>query len=89
MFCDKGQIAGNIKRLLLIEENQIPQVKEFSAFLCMGKYKSLGSLKSFLCYAPELSEARILYFHILSFLRAHCGSGRSLMAARWQEFFPS
>ena len=44
------QRAGsrNIKRLLLIKENQISQVKEFSTFLCMGRWKSLGSLKSFL-----------------------------------------
>ena len=36
-----------IKRLLLINENQICQVTEFSAFLCMERCKSLGSLKSF------------------------------------------
>ena len=47
-FCDKGKVVANIKRLLLIKENQISQVKEFSAFLCMGRCKSLGSLKSFL-----------------------------------------
>ena len=35
------QRAGsqNIKWLLLIKENQIFQVKEFSAFLCMGRHK--------------------------------------------------
>ena len=44
------QRAGslNIKRLLLVKENQISQIKEFNAFLCMGRYKSLGTLKSFL-----------------------------------------
>ena len=44
------QRAGNLnlKILLLIKENQICQVKEFSAFLRMGRCKSLGSLKSFL-----------------------------------------
>ena len=44
------QRAGslNFERLLLIKENQISQVKEFSAFLCMGRGKSLGSLKLFL-----------------------------------------
>ena len=44
------QRAGslNVKRLFLIKENQITQVKEFSAFLCMERCKSLGSLKSFL-----------------------------------------
>ena len=40
--------SRNIKRLLLIKENQISQVKEVSAFLCMGRCKSLDSLKSFL-----------------------------------------
>ena len=38
----------NIKRLLLIKDNQICLVKEFGAFLCVGRCKSLGSLKSFL-----------------------------------------
>ena len=44
------QITGkpNIKRLLLIKENQISPVKEFSAFLHKGRCKSLGSLISFL-----------------------------------------
>ena len=41
------QRAGsqNIERLLLFKENQISHVKEFSVFLCMGRCKSLGSLK--------------------------------------------
>ena len=38
----------NIKRLLLIKENKTSQVNAFSTFLCMGRCKSLGSLKSFL-----------------------------------------
>ena len=51
------QRVGNlvIKRLLLIKGNQISQVKECSAFLCMGKCKSPDSLKSFLSYASQLS----------------------------------
>ena len=40
--------SWNIKTSLLIKENQIPQVSEFTAFLCMGRCRSLGSLKSFL-----------------------------------------
>ena len=40
--------SQNVKRLSLIKENQISQIKEFSAFLCMERCKSLGSLKSFL-----------------------------------------
>ena len=41
------QRLGNrdIKRLLLMKENQVSQVNEFSAFLCMGRCWSLGSLK--------------------------------------------
>ena len=44
------QRAGrlHIKRLLLIKENQITQVKAFSSFLCNGRCKGLGSLKSLL-----------------------------------------
>ena len=49
-----------MKRLLLIKENQILQVKEFSAFLCMRRCKSLGSLKSFLWHASQPSGASIL-----------------------------
>ena len=52
----------NIKRLLLLKESQISQVKKFSAFLCMGRCKSLGCLQSFLSYASQLSWARIPYF---------------------------
>ena len=56
------QRAGslNIKRVLLVKENQISQIKELSAFLHMGRCKSLGSLKSFLLYASRLSGASIL-----------------------------
>ena len=62
----------NIKRLSLIKEKQITQAEEFRAFLYVGRCKSLGSLKSFLWYAPQLLGANILCFiHILSFLRAH------------------
>ena len=56
----------NVRRLLLIKEKQISQGKEFSALLWMGGCKSLGSPKSFLWYAPQLSGASILCFHILS-----------------------
>ena len=38
----------NIKRSLLIKENQTSQIKEFNAFPGMGRYKSLGALKSLL-----------------------------------------
>ena len=47
-LCNKGQVVGDIKRLLQTNENQIAWIKEFSAFLCMGRCKSLGSLNSFL-----------------------------------------
>lgn len=40
--------SQNIRTLLLIKENQISQVNEFSTFLRMGICKSLGSSKSFL-----------------------------------------
>ena len=47
-FCNKRPSSRNIKRLLLIKENQISQVNEISALLRMGRCKSLGLLKSFL-----------------------------------------
>ena len=73
-----------IKRLWLIKENQISQVKEFSAFLCMGRCKSLGSLKSFLWYASQLSGAYILVSTSWVFSGLTVGSGCSLLASRWQ-----
>ena len=33
---------------ITVKENQTSQVNEFSTFLCKGRCKSLGSLKSFL-----------------------------------------
>jgi len=44
----QGAGSLNVKRLWLIKENQTSQIKEFSTSLCMGRCKSLGSLKSFL-----------------------------------------
>ena len=46
-------------------------VNESSALVCMGRCKSLGSLKSFLWWAPQLSGANILLFSILSSLGLH------------------
>ena len=56
----------------------------------MGMYKSLGSLKSFLSYAPQLSGATILFSHPeISLSGLTVGNGCSPMAARTQVFFPS
>ena len=44
----KNPESLNAKRLLLIKENETSQVNEFSPFPCMGRYKNLDSLKSFL-----------------------------------------
>ena len=60
----------NVKGLLLKKTRYL---KELGTFLCIGRWKSLGSLKSFHWYAPPLSGANIPCFHILHFLRAHCG----------------
>ena len=73
-FVTKGSKQCEHQRLPLIKEKQTSQVKEFSALLCMGRYKSLGLLKSFLSYASLLSKASILgvfgFSHSLNFLRA-------------------
>ena len=63
------------------------RVKEFRAFLCMGRYKSLGILKSFLWYASQLSGMRCVFTSWAS--PGWGGSGCSLMAARLQVFLPS
>ena len=79
------QWAGslNIKRLLLIKENQISQVKEISIFLCMGRRKSLCPLKLLLSYAHHLSGASILFsYPELPFLRVHPRSGCNLMSIK-------
>ena len=73
----------NIKRLLLIKENQISYVKKFSAFLCMGRCKSLGSLEVFLSYPSQLSGVSIQYF---SHPELPWGSWQGL-AAGSQKFF--
>ena len=41
----QGTGSLNFKRLLLIKENQISQVKGYSTFLCKERCQSLGSLK--------------------------------------------
>ena len=74
----------NIKRLLLIKENRISQIKEFS-ILCMGRCKNLGSLKLFFSYVSQLSGASA--FHILSSFGLTIGSGCSLTFSRQQVFF--
>ena len=79
-YLNKGSL--NIKRLLLNKEYQISQIKEFSTFLCMGKRKSLGSLKSFLSCIPAILWSLPSVFHILSSSGLTTGSGCSLKATR-------
>ena len=74
--------SRNIKRLLLIKENQISQVNEFTAFLCLRRCKSLGSLKSFLGCAPQGQYP--VFLHSASALGGHLGVAtvaKGLMAA--------
>ena len=75
----------NIRRLLL-KKTRNPKL---SAFLCMGRYKSLGSLKSFLWYIPQLSGPVSWIFTSWVFSGLTIGSGCSPIAARWQVFIPS
>ena len=64
VFATKTQ---NIKRLLLIKENQTSQVNEFSTFLYMGRCKSLGSLKSFFdTHLHYLGPVSVFVFHLES-----------------------
>ena len=50
VFTEKNNVV-DIKRSLLITKKQTSQVNDFSVFLCMGRSKSLGSLKLFPRYA--------------------------------------
>ena len=98
-FLQQRPGSQNIKRLLLIKENQLSQFKEFSAFLCMERCKSMGSLKSFLWYAPQLSfrsEYPVL-FHPESPQGAWWGRGRhslclltrQAICIQWHPFISS
>ena len=49
--------------------------------LCMGRCKSLGSLKLFLWYAPWLSRASILLFLILNPWRTYSHRSKNAVAA--------
>ena len=70
-FLQQRPSSQNIKRLLLIKENQISQVNGFSPFLWLGRCKSLGSLKSFHWYAPWPCRGSVPLCVILSPLGVH------------------
>ena len=65
------ETTQNIKGLLFVKENQTFQVNEFSPFLCMGRCNKSELTELFLWYAPYPSRVSILFFSILSPLRAH------------------
>ena len=71
MFVQQRPGSWDLKSLLVIKENQTSQVREFSAFLSIGSFKSPGWLMLFLGSAPQLSRANVLYFVILSFFRVY------------------
>ena len=57
------------------------ELQEFDTFLCIGRCKCQGSLKSLLGYAPQLSGASILFFLILSLIRVVAASAGGLIAS--------
>ena len=71
-ICNKRQVVWTSKVFLWIKENQISQVKEFSAFLCLGRCKNLGPLKSFISYASQLLGPVPCAFSHPEFFRAPC-----------------
>ena len=77
--------AGNlsIKISLLIKENQITQVKEFSTSLCMGRARVWAH------WNHSFDRGQYGLFTTWAPWRLPMGSGCSLMAARGQVFFPS
>ena len=57
-----SRIAGRLFTVWVTREVLISQVKELSTFLCMGRCKSLDSLKSFLSSVSQLPWVSILCF---------------------------
>ena len=55
-------VAGKLFTVWVTMEALISQVKHFSTFICMGRCKSLDSLKSFLSYALHLPWVSIPCF---------------------------
>ena len=82
-----------VKSYILLDRNfedfkpgrQHINFKQFSTFLCMGRCKNLGSLKSFPQYAPQLSGSLYPISQVSSGLTIGCSC--SVMAARCQVFF--
>ena len=66
---NKQKMWSNMRRSLLITEKQTSHFNDFSAFLCVGRSKSPGSLKLFLRCASELSRVSIQFFSTWSSLR--------------------
>ena len=89
LYRNSQQGIGSLKMkiLLLIKEKQISQVKKFSHFLCMEKYKSLGLLKSFLSYVSQLSWAGSYFFPHPELPGAHHREWLQPEAARPQACF--
>jgi len=60
------QRAGglDIKRLLLVKENQISQVREFSTFLCLGRCESgLTGIVPLICVSALLGQYPVFFAH--------------------------
>ena len=79
----------NIKRLLLIKESQISQVKEFCAFSEYGKIRESGltEIMRLICTSAIWGQNPVLFTSWASSLLT-IGSACSLMAARGQELTP-
>ena len=83
------QGSWNLKRLLLIKENQTSQVNEFSTFL-FGKMQASRLTEIIPLFAPQLSGASILHFLTLRILMVR-GSliwGARLWASCFHPEFP-
>ena len=53
--------SGVSKDYHLLRKNETSQVTDLALFFCLGRCKSLGSLKSLPWYTPKLSRASILF----------------------------
>ena len=71
-FATKGKVVWMSKNYCKLKKTRYPKLRNLAFFSCMGRCKSLGSLKSFFLICTPAIWGQYPCFHIMSFLRVHC-----------------